>query len=220
MCHEHGAVFILDEMITGFRWHLGGGQAYYDIEPDLCAFGKALANGFSVSALAGKREIMERGGLDHAGERVFLLSTTHGAESHGLAAAIATMRIYRREPVIEHLWEKGERLARGVGEVARDVGLSDFLPVLGKPCNLIYATLDADRQPSQDFRCLFIQEMIARGVLAPSFVVSYSHTDEDIDRTIEAARGALEVYRDALDDGGVGKFLVGPASKPVYRRFN
>ena len=94
-------------MITGFRWHNGGAQKVYGIVPDLSAFGKALANGFSVSALAGRREFMRLGGLDHHDRaRVFLLSTTHGAETHALAAAIATMRVYQHECVIEHLTGK------------------------------------------------------------------------------------------------------------------
>ena len=83
-------------MITGFRWHLAGAQAVYGVTPDLSTFGKALANGFSVSALAGRRDIMELGGSRHKRERVFLLSTTHGAESHELAAAIATMDFYQQ----------------------------------------------------------------------------------------------------------------------------
>jgi glutamate-1-semialdehyde 2,1-aminomutase len=93
LCTDNGTLLVLDEMITGFRWHLGGGQKYFGVTPDLSTFGKAIANGFSVSALAGKREFMERGGLEHDQERVFLLSTTHGAETHGLAAAIATMHV-------------------------------------------------------------------------------------------------------------------------------
>ena len=74
LCRKQGAVFILDEMITGFRWHAGGGQAYHDIQPDLSTFGKALGNGFSIAALVGKRELMELGGIRHDKERVFLLS--------------------------------------------------------------------------------------------------------------------------------------------------
>ena len=108
LCHANGALLILDEMITGFRWHNGGAQKVYGIVPDLSAFGKALANGFSVSALAGRREFMRLGGLDHHDRpRVFLLSTTHGAETHALAAAIATMQVYQREGVIEHLVPAG-----------------------------------------------------------------------------------------------------------------
>src|SRR5262249_18394184 len=85
LCHEHGALFILDEMITGFRWHQGGGQGLFAITPDLSTFGKALGNGFSVSALCGRREFMRLGGLDHTDRpRVFMLSTTHGGETHAL----------------------------------------------------------------------------------------------------------------------------------------
>jgi len=86
LSHEQGALLILDEMITGFRWHNGGAQKVFGITPDLSSFGKAIGNGFSVSALVGKREIMELGGLKHDRERVFLLSTTHGAETHALAS--------------------------------------------------------------------------------------------------------------------------------------
>jgi glutamate-1-semialdehyde 2,1-aminomutase len=219
LCTQNGTLLVLDEMITGFRWHLGGGQKYYGVTPDLSTFGKALANGFSVSALAGKREFMERGGLHHDKERVFLLSTTHGAETHGLAAAIATMRVYQREPVIEHLWSIGERLALGFTAATREAGLEDYVHVVGKPCNLAFATKGPDGQPSQAYRTLFLQETIARGVLMPSLVVSYSHTADDVDRTIDAVRGALKVYRRAMD-GGAERFLVGRPSKIVYRRYN
>ena len=97
LCNQNGALFILDEMITGFRWHISGAQKYYGVVPDLSTFGKGMANGFSLSALLGKKEIMELGGLYHNKERVFLLSTTHGAENHALAAALQTMGIYKRE---------------------------------------------------------------------------------------------------------------------------
>ncbi|MGB5694179.1 MAG: glutamate-1-semialdehyde 2,1-aminomutase [Polyangiales bacterium] len=219
LCTENGTLLVLDEMITGFRVHLGGGQTYFGVTPDLSTFGKAIANGFSVSALAGKREFMERGGLHHDKERVFLLSTTHGAETHGLAAAIATMRVYQREPVIEHLWKIGERLALGFTEATREAGLEDYVHVVGKPCNLAFATKGPDGEPSQAYRSLFLQETIARGVLMPSLVVSYSHTTEDIDRTVDAVRGALKVYRQAMDEGAE-RYLVGRPSKIVYRRYN
>jgi glutamate-1-semialdehyde 2,1-aminomutase len=220
LCHANGALLILDEMITGFRWHNAGAQKVYGIVPDLSCWGKALANGFSVSALAGRREFMRLGGLYHYDKpRVFLLSTTHGAETHGLAAAIATMQVYQSEPVIEHLYRQGTRLKSQVEQAVRRHGLADHVQIMGRPCNLIYATLDQDKKPSQYFRSLFLQETIARGIIMPSLVVSYSHSDEDIDRTVEAIDGALGVYRRALD-GDVTKFLVGRPSETIYRHFN
>lgn len=219
LCTVHGAVLMLDEMITGFRWDLGGAQKVHGIVPDLCTFGKAIANGFALGALAGRREIMELGGIRHPHDRVFLLSTTHGAETHTLAAAIAAMQVYRSEPVIETLYRQGDRLRAGVNLAIQRHQVDGFVEVMGRSCNLVFATRGPDRQPSQPFRALFMQELIRRGVLAPSFVVSYSHSDEDIDRTIEAVDGALETYARALADG-VDGLLIGRPLKPVFRTRN
>lgn len=219
ICDRYGALMVLDEMITGFRWDVGGAQRVHGVAPDLSAFGKAIANGFALAALAGKREVMERGGLRHSQERVFLLSTTHGAETHSLAAGIATMQVYQSEPVIETLYRQGERLRLGFEQATRRHGVQDYLTVLGRECNLIYATRGPDGLPSQAYRALFMQELIRGGVLAPSFVVSYAHTDEDIDRTVEAVEHAAKIYARALEDG-VDSHLVGPAVKPVFRTFN
>lgn len=217
-CHDNGALLVFDEMITGFRWHLNGAQQEYGVTPDLSTFGKALANGFSVSALAGRREIMRLGGADHNRERVFLLSTTHGAETHELAAALATMRFYRDHPVIGTLYARGTRLRQGFERAIESSGLVGYVDVVSRDCNLIFGTRDAEKRPSQPFRTLFMQEMIRCGVIAPSFVVSYSHSERDIDRTLEAVGTALNVYRKALDQG-IDKYLLGPSVKPVFRRY-
>lgn len=216
---DHGALFILDEMITGFRWHLGGAQSYYGIHPDLSTFGKAIANGFSLSALVGRRDIMERGGLYHDRERVFLLSTTHGAEAHSLAAAIETMRIYEQEQVVDRLYRQGRRLRQGIQRAIAEHHLDGYFAVLGKEPNLIYATFDEKKNPSQPFRTLFLQETIQRGLLMPSLVVSFSHSDADVDRTVDAVAEALAVYRKALEEG-IDKYLVGRPVRPVFREFN
>jgi glutamate-1-semialdehyde 2,1-aminomutase len=218
LVNANGALLVFDEMITGFRWHLRGAQHVYGVAPDLSTFGKALANGFSVSALAGRREIMKLGGLGHDRERVFLMSTTHGAETHGLAAAIATMRFHRDHPVIETLYARGARLRAGFDQAVADNGLVGYVDLASRDCNLLFGTRDAQKKPSQPFRTLFMQEMVARGVIAPSFVVSWSHTEADIDRTVEAVAEALRVYRRALEDGPE-KYLRGQPVKPVFRRF-
>lgn len=219
LCRKNGALFVLDEMITGFRWHIKGAQHVYGLDPDLAGFGKALGNGFSVSALAGKREIMELGGLRTDKEKVFLLSTTHGAETHALAAAIATINAYKERDVVDVLYRRGERLAAGVERVVDEMGLTGYVGVEGRPCNLVYFTRNQDKKPSQAFRTLFMQELIKMGVLGPSFVDSYSHSEEDIDHTIEAVGEALVVYKKALELGA-DKFLEGRSVKPAIRRFN
>ena len=219
LCRQKGALLILDEMITGFRWHIGGAQKFYGLDPDLSTFGKAIANGFSLSALVGKRDIMEIGGLCHNTERVFLLSTTHGAETHALAAALKTIEIYRDKNVVEYLWKIGELVSTQINHAAQELGLGDHFQVIGLPCNLVYATRDREKKPSQPFRTLFLQETIKRGLLMPSLVVSFSHTEQDIRRTIEGVAEALVVYRSALDEG-VEKYLVGRPVKPVFRQYN
>lgn len=219
LCREQGAVLLFDETITGFRWHLGGAQKFHGVTPDLSTFGKAMGNGFAIAALAGRREIMRLGGLDHDQARVFLLSTTHGAETHALAASLETIRIYREQSVVDFLWQQGERLRQLVQQSIVENQLEGFFEVHGRPCNLIYATLDHKKERSQSFRALFMQELIRRGVLAPSFVLSFSHTDADIQHTAEAVYGAHAVYRKALDEG-VDKFLQGRPLRPVYRAFN
>jgi glutamate-1-semialdehyde 2,1-aminomutase len=219
LCEKQGALLIFDEMITGFRWHLGGAQKFHGVVPHLSTFGKGLGNGFAVSALAGNRDIMRLGGLDHDQPRVFLLSTTHGAETHALAAAISVMHTYVERDVIDVLWRQGELLRKLIDRSIHEFRLNGYFELLGRPCNLVFATRDPSGKPSQPFRTLFMQEMIRRGVIGSSFVVSYAHTDADIQRTAEAAHEALAVYRKALDEGAE-KYLDGRPVKPVSRKFN
>jgi len=219
LCEERGAVLIFDEMITGFRWHLGGAQKFHNVVPHLSTFGKAMGNGFAISALMGKREIMRLGGLDHDRPRVFLLSTTHGTETHALAASLETLRIYREQNVVDFLWKQGERLRALIHQSVAENRLAGFFEVVGRPCNLVFATSDQEGKRSEAFRTLFMQELVRRGVLAPSFVVSFSHADADIDRTADAVNEAHVVYRKALDEG-IDKYLDGRPVRPVNRRYN
>ncbi len=219
VCRDEGAVFVLDEIITGFRWHLGGAQKFYGFTPDLSTWGKGMSNGFAVAALAGRRAIMRLGGLDPGRERTFLLSYTHGAETHGLAAALEVMKIYNKEDVVGSLWRKGELLRDGVQQAIEDCDVGDYFKILGKPCALVWAALDAMQQPSQQYRTLFLQELVRRGILAPSFLISLAHSEDDIARTVAAVHASLRVYRRAIDEGIEG-YLVGRPVKPVWRGIN
>ncbi len=218
LADRHGCVLIFDEMITGLRWSEAGAQGLYGVVPDLSTFGKALGNGFAVSALAGRRELMERGGLRHSGDRVFLLSTTHGAETHSLAAAMAVQTTYVEEGVTARLHALGERLAAGVRDAAASMGVGDHVVVRGRASNLVFATLDENRQPSQQYRTLFLRRLLAGGVLAPSFVVSSALGEADIDHTVEVVAEACAVYRKALDAADPTPWLGGRPVKPVFRR--
>jgi len=220
LCHKNGALFILDEMITGFRWHLQGAQTYYNVEPDLCTFGKGMANGFSVAALCGKREFMKIGGIKEKGaERVFLTSTTHGAEMSGLGALVATIKFYKEHNVIEHLWNYGSRLINGLNSIAEELDIKEYFGAGGIECSPYYTTKDTKKEVSMAFRTLFSQEMIKNGVLMPVLVFSYAHGQKELDRTFEATRKSLQVYKKALEEG-IDKYLVGDMVKPVFRKYN
>jgi glutamate-1-semialdehyde 2,1-aminomutase len=220
LCKANGIVFILDEMITGFRWDIKGAQHMYGLTPDLSTFGKAMANGFSVSCVAGRREIMELGSIEFEGrERVFLLSTTHGAEMSGLGAFVATMKFMQKHPVVEHLWDYGNKLVGLIRRQAELNGVSDYFKAGGFGCSPYYSTLDKSGTNSMPFRTLFSQEMIRQGILMPWLALSYRHGEEELVMTERAVGEALRVYRQALDEG-VEKFLIGSAIKPVFRRYN
>lgn len=220
LAHANGALFILDEMITGFRWNLRGAQATFGIEADLATYGKAMANGFSLAALVGKREIMEVGSIVKPGmERTFLLSSTHGAEMPGLGAFVEATRINAAEDVPAHLWAYGAKLKAGLAEVAARHGVQDHIFMEGPAVSLNYVTRDASGQPSLPMRTLFSQEMLKCGVMMPWLAVSQSHGEAELALTLEAFDGALAVYARALEDG-VEAHLDGAAIKPVFRSHN
>jgi glutamate-1-semialdehyde 2,1-aminomutase len=212
-------VFILDEMITGFRWHKGGAQAYFDLDPDLSTFGKAIGNGFSMAAVVGKRDIMELGGLRHDKKRLFLLSATHGAENHALAASRAVMKAYREQPVIEQIWRAGRDLMQGMNDAARQAGIAAYFEMFGFPCSPYFACRDGSGSLSTAFRTLFLQEMVRRDVILNYVAPSIAHRAAEIDRTVAAAAAAFTTYARALDKGVEG-FLEGPPVKPVFRPYN
>jgi glutamate-1-semialdehyde 2,1-aminomutase len=219
LCDEHGAVLVFDETITGFRWSVGGAQAVYGVTPDLSTWGKAIGNGFPIAALAGRRELMELGGLTTDRPRVFLLSSTHGAETVSLAAFRAVVRAYRETDPVGVMERQGRALADGVNAVMADAGIADHVSVVGRPSCLVFRTADADGNPSQPMRTLFLQEILRRGVLGQSYVISAAHTDADVEQTVEAARGAVPAYTKALETGRPEELFSGRPVAPAHRLY-
>jgi glutamate-1-semialdehyde 2,1-aminomutase len=220
LCKSNGIVFVLDEMITGFRWHIKGAQKVYGITPDLCTFGKAMANGFAVSCIAGKREIMELGSIEFEGrERVFLLSSTHGAEMCSLGAFIATIKMMQDHNVVDHLWDYGKKLIALMQRKAEEYGVENNFKVGGVACSPYYVTLDSSGLNSLPLRTLFSQEMIKNGVLMPWIALCHRHGDEELAITEKALDATFTIYRMALNKG-IDKYLVGPVIKPVFRKYN
>lgn len=220
LCRAQGAVYILDEMVTGFRLAYPGAHKRFKVRPDLTTWGKGIANGFSTCVLAGRRDIMEAGGNDHKKERVFLLSTTHGAETHALAAALASIKELERTDAVGCMRRNGERLRKELDRLIAAHGLGEHVGVLGEPGNLAMRFCDQDRKPCDGFRTLVFQETVKHGVLFRGYFMSTpAHGEPDFERTLEAFTEAFKVYKTALDAGGYRAFLKGKPVKPVFRKF-
>lgn len=189
ICDKNGIILIFDEMITGFRYRLGSKT---DIKPDLACYGKALANGFSVAALTGKREIMELG----ARNDMFLLSTTHGAEMCALAAMMASIRFMEKCNVIQHLHDYGAYFCSMMRQAGLTVAGDDVNPAL--------------RFDNAHAKTLFMQEICKQGILMPWIAFSHAHGELELDLTREAVTKAL----DAIAKGAA---LEGPVIKPVFQ---
>lgn len=219
ICHENGALYIQDEMVTGFKIDLPGAISKYKSEPDLATWGKGIANGFSFCALTGKKEVMDLGGITNEGEeKVFLTSTTHGGETHALRAAMVTIDEFKKHNVIKHLHETGKKVIDGAKALITKSGLGSYIEIM--PCHWQPAFIFKNRnnETCQGFRTLFMQEMIKNGVLFQGiFQPCFSHKDEEVSKFLDAFENSLKTYGSALENG-YGEFLVGKPAKGVFRK--
>lgn len=220
LCDLNGALLILDEIITAFRWNERGAQEMFGVQADLTLLGKALGNGYAISALGGSREIMSLGAIEPEGlERTFLLSSTHGAEMTGLAAANAVLDFYGTHDVCEHLRLYGIALAAEWAHLADRHGVSDYAVLEGPPYGQTIIFRDSNGQPSFEFRTLFLQEMVKAGVLMPWIAPSFAHGEEELELTAKALDSVFWIYQQALASD-VHNFLDGPPVKAVFRQYN
>lgn len=220
LCHKNGTLFIFDEVVSCFRFNIGGAQKMVGVTPDITALGKSLGNGFSVSALVGKREFMKLGGIDHDSERVFLLSTTHGAENHCLVAAKTVLDEMEKHKVQDHVWKIGKLLQDGVRQAIQETGTEKYMDVIGYPCKPGFIAKDENGEVSMVARTLFLQETVARGLMFPYVSPSLAHSEEDANFAVEVIKDALVAMKDAANSGGMERAVVGDIVKPVFRKFN
>lgn len=220
LAHKHGALWIMDEMITGYKTAYPGSMTKYNVVPDMTTWGKGIANGFSFCCLTGKKEILELGGIRKTGsEKLFLVSTTHGGETCSIAAAIATMDEFEKQPVIEHNQRMGQRFIDGSKTIISKHGLSNNIRNMQFNWHASLGYFDADGNNSFGLRTLFHQELIARGVLFQGiFCPHFSHTESDIDYILQAIDESCELFKKGLEDG-YQHYLVGEPIKPVFRKY-
>ena len=208
---DHGAVLIFDETITGFRFANGGAQELFGVTPDLATFGKGLANGFPISAVAGRADIMR------LMEEVFF-SFTFGGETLSLAASLATMSKLQREPVVSTLLSTGEKIMAGLRQRIAKHGTGHFLSVAGHPTWSFLIIQDTPKVPQYAIKTLFLQEMFSRSILTLStHNVSYAHTQADVDCLLEAYDEVLPILRDAVDNDRLNELLRCEPLKPLFK---
>ena len=220
LAHKHGALWIMDEMITGYKTAYPGSMKKYDVVPDMTTWGKGIANGFSFCCLTGKKEVLELGGIRNTGaEKLFLVSTTHGGETCSIAAAIATMDVFEREDVIGHNQRMGQRFIDGSKAIIASHGLSNNIRNMQFNWHASLGYFDNEGQNSFGLRTLFHQEMIKRGVLFQGiFCPHYSHRENDVDYVLQAIDESCILFKKGLEDG-YDKYLIGEPIKPVFRKF-
>jgi len=219
LCDRHGVILVLDEVITGFRYALAGAHAMLGIRPDLLSIGKGLANGYALTALVGRRDLMRRGGIDHDQDRVFLLSTTNGAEQASLGAALATIGFYRQHDVIAHLYAVGQAVMDGLRDAARESGVDGYVEATSDfSCRPVLSCRDRDRNPSAEGRTLFLHAMLEQGVFMPWICPSFRHGDRELSQTLDAFRHATRAYARWLE--APDQVDVGRPVKAVFRRRN
>lgn len=211
LAHRHGAVLIFDETITGFRFANGGAQEFFGVTPDLATFGKGLANGYPVSAVAGRADIMK------LMEEVFF-SFTFGGEALSLAAAKATMAKLKREPVIAHIRETGEKVLTGASEMITKHGLADVISVSGDPTWSFLNFRDAGPYSLWELKTLFMQEVFSRGVLAyGSHNISYAHSEADVAALLTAYDETFAIMAGAIANGDLIEQLRCKPLEPLFK---
>lgn len=213
LAHENGALLIFDEMITGFRFAMGGAQEYFGVTPDLAAFGKGITNGMPLGVLAGKKELMARLESD-----VFL-SSTYASEALTLAAASTVIDFYKSHKVIDDLWKKGTFLQENFAMILKEYDLGEYMSLAGYPVRQMINLHERDGIQNYKLASLYQQEMIAQGVLCWAGLTnfSYSHSEDDLKYVVKAFNNTCKIIKDAVTKRDIDAFLRCKVSKPVFK---
>ncbi len=217
-CDENKIILILDEMITGFRFHIKGAGFFFGVESDLSCWGKACSNGYSLSFLTGKRKIMEIGGIKNIGEdKLFLLSTTHGGEMSSFGALSATIDFYLKNNVIEKLNNTGRKIIKEFTKITSELGMEEYFQIYDFPCCPNFDTRNEKKEKCMKFRTLFLEKMMENKIFMPYISICYHHDEETLEKTFSSFRETMKTYKKAIEEG-IEKYLHSEPIKPVFRK--
>ena len=211
LTRAHGALLVFDETITGFRFANGGAQQLFNVIPDLATFGKGLANGYPLSAIAGRRDVMK------LMEEIFF-SFTFGGETLSLAAAKATLTKLNTEPVVSTLCARGETIRAGVGRILTNAKLEDIFSISGHPTWTFLNIRDARGFAASDIKTLWMQEMHQRGILSVgTHNLSYAHSETDVTALLDAYSAVLPFIGKTLSEGSLFDALRCEPLVPLFK---
>lgn len=211
--HKNGAILIFDEVVSGFRYALGGASELYNIVPDMATFGKGMGNGLPISAVAGRRDIMK------LIEEGIFVSTTFGGEALSLAGSIAALEILSQEGVYERFWELGTMMHDGIQDLIDEFELNDVIMVSGLPphCGVEFEGINS--LDYLDITSIYIETMVENGIITVGINnLNVSHTEKEIEKYLEAAKEAMIKIKKAIEQDSLDGILKGGKVNPVFKR--
>jgi glutamate-1-semialdehyde 2,1-aminomutase len=211
LCQAHGAILIFDETITGFRFNLGGAQQLFNVTPDLATFGKGMANGFPISAVVGRKDIML------LMEDVFF-SGTFAGETMSLAATNAVLDKLKSDKVLEHIEQMGQLLIDGLNDIIVRNDASGFMKVSGHPSWVFLHITDSKHHSALLLKSYYLQEMLVRGILInASHNLSFSHKRSDIDHLLTIYNEVIANIVELDRSQSIAEHFEGQVMKPVFK---
>lgn len=212
--HKHGAIAIFDEVVSGFRYAIGGASEYYGVTPDMASYGKGCANGMPISFVAGKRELISQI------ETGVFVSMTFGGDAISLAGALATVKEMQEKDVIGHAWKLGTVMLEGLKKLIAKHGIENAVSVSGLAPHCGVAFNDVGSLDYLDIHSIYINTMLENGILTFAINnISFTHTEEDIAKFLAAADLAFLSIRKAIDrDSLEGILPDGIKVNPVFKR--
>lgn len=211
LTHKKGALLIFDEIITGFRFGLGGAQKLFRVTPDLATFGKSMANGMPIAALVGKRKYMEK-------VSDIFYSFTFGGETLSLAAAIATIKEIENKKVIDYIWKLGAYLQKETIKLIQDNGLKDIIQLKGKPCWQVFIISSIKNYSDLEIKSYLQQEIIQEGFLwYGQHNMSFSHSQKDVDKLLAAYKRVFARLKDLLETNKLRDNLQGEPITNIFK---
>lgn len=208
---KHGIILIFDELFTGFRWAMGGAQEYFRVIPDLACFGKAVANGFPVSVIAGRRDIMKEF------EDVFF-SFTYGGETLSLAAIVATIKKLKEKRVHKYIWEIGDYLKKGVEKLIKKHDIGQYIGIIGYPVKTAFNFYGTKGAKPLEMKTYFQQECARRGVLFIGYhLPSFAHKKKDIDFTLNVYDKVMNSFKKVMEAKKLRQSLKGEVVTQIFK---